>query len=86
MGSKILMGNLLGLLLIIIMTILFIWQWILVPKKIEKTIKREILEMGGQVMCIRNLNRNIYLVEYMKDNAYIRRNIKSNILGNIEWI
>lgn len=80
------MGNLLVVLLVIMLIILFTWQWILVPEKIEKTIKREILEMGGEVIGIRNLNRNIYLVEYMKNNAYIRRNIKSNILGNIKWI
>lgn len=83
---KIIMGNLLGMVFVIIIIMLFIWSYILLPEKIEKAIKREILEVSGQIICIRNLNRNIYLVEYMKDNVYIQRNIKSNLLGNIEWI
>ena len=80
------MENLLGVLLVIILLIFIMWQCILIPEKIERNIEKEVLEVVGQVICIRKLNRNIYLVEYIRDNIYTRRNIKSNILGSIKWI
>lgn len=75
--------------LIIIMIIVFLWEFAYLPWKVTKNIEVKISTIKGEVIYIKKLSARdaIYLVEYSLENEIIRKNVRCDFWGNIkEWI
>lgn len=64
--------------LIIIMIIVFWWEFAYLPWKVKKNIEVKISTIKGEVIYIKKLSTRdaIYLVEYSLENETIRKNVR----------
>lgn len=72
--------------LLVIFTVICLWEFIYVPYQVKRNIKAYVEAVNGKIIMIKHLSLrdSLYLFEYEVHGERIRKNIKANFLGDIK--